>query len=503
MLVVDTIARIRRAHFVDGKSIKQITREFDLARNTVRRVLRSGETAFSYERAVQPRPKLGAWTEALDRRLAANDRLSSRERLDLVRIYEDLRAEGFEGGYDTVRRYAQARQRKRGTGSSDAYVPLSYAPGEAYQFDWSTEVVVLHGTTTIVQVAQVRLCHSRMPFVRAYPRQAQEMVFDAHDKAFLFYKGACQRGIYDNMRTAVDALLIGRERQFNRRFAQMCSHYLVEPTACTPASGWEKGQVENQVGVVRGRFFKPRLKFASFVDMNSWLLEQCVQYARVHPHPERRDCPVWEMFEQERSSLVPYAGRFDGFNARTAAVSKTCLVTYDKNKYSVMAQAVGRPVEVHAYAERITIRQDGQTVADHPRCFGREQTVYDPWHYVPVLARKPGALRNGAPFKGWVLPGALGRVQNRLHGSADGDRQMVAILNAVLLDGLPAVEAACGEALTAGLCSSDVVLNALSRQRTTVTQPTIATPDALRLRHEPAANCARYDTLRSTNNGTT
>ena len=503
MLVVDTIARIRRAHFVDGKSIKQITREFDLARNTVRRVLRSGETAFSYEREIQPRPKLGAWTETLDRRLSANERLSSRERLDLMRIYEDLRVEGFQGGYDAVRRYAQARQRKRGTGPSDAYIPMSYAPGEAYQFDWSTEIVVLHGTTTIVQVAQVRLCHSRMPFVRAYPRQAQEMVFDAHDRAFAFYRGTCQRGIYDNMRTAVDALLIGRGRQFNRRFAQMCSHYLVEPTACTPASAWEKGQVENQVGVVRGRFFKPRLRFDSFADMNGWLLEQCVLYARAHAHPERRDCPVWEMFEQERPSLVTYAGRFDGFNAHTRAVSKTCLVSYDKNKYSVMAQAVGRPVEVHAYADRITVRQGGQVVGDHARCFGREQTVYDPWHYVPVLARKPGALRNGAPFKDWVLPGALGRVQGRLRGSADGDRQMVAILNAVPLDGLPAVEAACGEALAAGLCSSDVVLNALSRQRPTVVVPTIATPDALRLRHEPVADCARYDSLRSTNHGTT
>ena len=503
MLAVDMIARIRRAHFVDGKSIKQITREFDLARNTVRRVLRSGETAFAYEREVQPRPKLGAWTEALDRRLSANDRLSSRERLDLVRIYEDLRAEGFEGGYDTVRRYAQARQRQRGTGSSDAYIPLSFAPGEAYQFDWSTEIVLLRGITTAVQVAQVRLCHSRMPFVRAYPRQAQEMVFDAHDKAFAFYRGTCQRGIYDNMRTAVDALLIGRERHFNRRFAQMCSHYLVEPTACTPAAGWEKGQVENQVNMVRGRFFKPRLRFDSFADMNSWLLEQCVLYARSQPHPERRDRPVWEMFEQERSSLVPYAGRFDGFNARTAAVSKTCLVHYDKNRYSVMAQAVGRPVEVHAYAERITVRQDGEMVGDHPRCFGREQTVYDPWHYVPVLARKPGALRNGAPFKGWVLPGALGRIQGKLRGSADGDRQMVAILNAVPLDGLPAVEAACCEALSAGLFSSDVVLNALSRRRPSVTTPTITTPDALRLRHEPVADCARYDTLRSMDNGTT
>jgi len=189
-------------------------------------VLRLGETEFSYEREIQPRPKLGAWTETLDRRLSANDRLSSRERLDLVRIFEDLRAEGFEGGYDTVRRYAQARLRKRGTGSSDAYIPLSFAPGEAYQFDWSTEIVVLRGITTAVQVAQVRLCHSRMPFVRAYPRQSQEMVFDAHDKAFAFYRGTCQRGIYDNMRTAVDALLIGRERHFNRRFT-IVSHRVV------------------------------------------------------------------------------------------------------------------------------------------------------------------------------------------------------------------------------------------------------------------------------------
>ena len=110
----------------------------------------------------------------------------------------------------------------------------------------------------------MRLCHSRMLFVRAYPRETQEMVFDAHDKAFGFFRGVCQRGIYDNMRTAVDAVFVGRERVFNRRFLQMCSHYLVEPTACTPASGWEKGQVENQVIVVRERFFKPRLHFASF-----------------------------------------------------------------------------------------------------------------------------------------------------------------------------------------------------------------------------------------------
>ena len=451
---------------------------------------------------MQPRPKLAAWTEDLERRLTANEKLSRRERLGLIRIYEDLRGAGYDGGYDAVRRYARARERKRGTGSGDAYVPLSFAPGEAYQFDWSHEIVVIGGATTTITVAQVRLCHSRMLFVRGYPRETQEMVFDAHERAFAFFCGTCQRGIYDNMRTAVDAVFVGKERAFNRRFVQMCSHYLIEPTACTPASGWEKGQVENQVNVVRERFFKPRLRFATYAEMNAWLLERCVAYAKAQPHPECRDSPVWDVFEAERPYLVPYVGRFDGFHAKAASVSKTCLVQFDKNKYSVMSQAVGRPVEVHAYAERIVIRQDGQIVADHLRCFGREQTIYDPWHYVPVLARKPGAMRNGAPFKGWVLPGAVGRLRQKLRSVEDGDRQMVKILTAVLADGMPAVEAACAEALNAGLCSGDVVLNALSRQRQPELLPTIPVPQALTLRHAPVADCARYDTLRRLDHGT-
>ena len=304
-------------------------------------------------------------------------------------------------------------------------MPLSFAPGEAYQFDWSHEIVVMDGVTMTVKVAHVRLCHSRMMFVRAYPRETQEMVFDAHERAFAFFKGACTRGIYDNMKTAVETIFVGKDRQYNRRFLQMCSHHLVEPVACTPASGWEKGQVENQVGLVRERFFTPRLRFKSYDELNAWLLDKCVAYAKAHPHPERAEQTVWEVFEEERPKLVPYRGRFDGFHALPASVSKTCLVRFDNNKYSVNASAVGRPVEIHAYADRIVIRQDGRVVAEHARAFGRGETIYDPWHYVPVLARKPGALRNGAPFKDWVLPAALERVRRKLAGSDDGDRQMV------------------------------------------------------------------------------
>ncbi len=496
MFVVETIAKIRRAFFVLQKPIKQICRELKVSRKVVRKVIRSEATAFRYTRTSQPAPKLGPWREALDGMLLANAGKAPRERLTLIRVFEALRGLGYEGGYDAVRRYAKGWRRTRTAVTAPAFVPLVFAPGEAYQFDWSHEIVLIGGVTVTVKVAHVRLCHSRMLFVRAYPRENQEMVFDAHDRAFAFFRGTCQRGIYDNMKTAVETIFVGRERAYNRRFLQMCSHYLVEPVACTPASGWEKGQVENQVGLVRERLFTPRVRVKSYDELNALLLDGVIAYAKAHPHPEQSDTTVWQAFEAERAALVPYAGRFDGFHAVTASVSSTCLVRFDNNRYSVAASAIGRPVEVRAYAERVEIRQDGRVVAEHARVFGRNQTVFDPWHYVPVLARKPGALRNGAPFKDWVLPAALDRIRRKLAGSADGDRQMVEILTAVLGDGLPAVEAACAEALREGVHSADVILNILARQREPIAPVTLLTPEGLRLRHEPVADCARYDSLR-------
>src|SRR3954452_987411 len=159
--------------------------------------------------------------------------------------------------------------------------------------------------------------------------------------------------------------------------------------------------VENQVGLVRERFFTPRLRVTSYEELNAWLLDRCVAYAKAHKHPELADLTIWQAFEAERPQLVPIRGPFDGFHATQASVSKTCLVRFDNNKYSVASRAVGRPVEIQAYADRIVIRQDGAIVGEHQRRFGRGETIYDPWHYVPVLARKPGALRNGAPFKDW------------------------------------------------------------------------------------------------------
>lgn len=153
--------------------------------------------------------------------------------------------------------------------------------------------------------------------------------------------------------TAVDAILVGKERRFNRRFERMCSHHLVEPTACSPAAGWEKGQVENQVQTARQRFFSPRLRVASYAELNEVLREGVLAYARSTRHPEFKDRTIWEVFQEEQAALVAPQGPFRGFHEVTAAVSKTCLVSFDRNRYSVAARAVGRPVQLRAYRDTL------------------------------------------------------------------------------------------------------------------------------------------------------
>ena len=122
---------------------------------------------------------------------------------------------------------------------------------------------------------------------------------------------------------------------------------------------------------MRQRFFSPRLKFKSYAELNAYLLDRCVAHAKASAHPEQKDKTVFEVFEAERAVLIAYRGPFDSFRATVASVSKTCLVSFDGNKYSVKAKAVGRPVDIHVYAERIVIRQDGEIVGEHARRFGR------------------------------------------------------------------------------------------------------------------------------------
>ena len=164
---------------------------------------------------------------------------------------------------------------------------------------------------------------------------------------------------------------------------------------------------------------------------------------------------------------------------------------FDRNRYSVDAKAANRPVTVHAYADRVVIREGGEMVAEHARAFGRDQTIFEPWHYVPALARKPGALRNGAPFRDWEPSPTLDQVRRRLGTGDDADRQFVDILVAAREFGLEPVEVASAEALAAGPCTSAIILNILARHRQPAPTPPVATPETLALTIAPAADCAR------------
>lgn len=496
MLIVETIAKIRRYHFVHGRGIKEISRKLGVSRNTVRKVLRGDSTEHQYIRNTQPMPRLGEYVVMLGRLLEEDWEQPRKRRLTARRLYDLLRVEGYSGSYDSIQRFTKQWREKKGKDPGNAFIPLHFVAGDAFQFDWSHELVVLGGITVKINVAHFRLCHSRLFFVVAYLRESAEMVFDAHNQAFSFFGGVCRRGIYDNMSTAVNKVLQGKERIFNRRFVQLCSHYLLEPVACTPAAGWEKGQVEKQVKNVREWLFSPRPRFKDLEELNCWLRGQCIAISKKRNHPEDKERTIWALFQEEQSSLIPITTPFDGYAEKECRVTSTSLVNYDRNQYSVSSKVAGKTATIRATADLIQVIKDGEVVGEHVRRFGRGRTIYDPWHYLGVLEKKPGGLRDGAPFKNWDLPSPLLRVQQRLLSRPGGDREFVNILNGVQVYGLDIAEQACKKALADTTVRSEVVLNLMARALDPPPIDPIETPDSLRLAEEPLANCSRYDALR-------
>lgn len=492
---MESIQKVRKAHLRDHKPIREIARDFHLSRNTIRKIIRTNATEFTYERKVQPRPRLEPFNETLGKFLTEDSAKPVRQRRSAQLLFEQLQREGFDGGYDSVRRYVQNWRKTNAEQSIKAFIPLSFTPGEAFQFDWSYEQIELAGCNVKVKVAQFRLSHSRMPFCVAYVRETLEILLDAHVRSFDFYGGACRKGIYDNLKTVVTKVLMGKERLFNRRFVSLASHYLFEPVACTPAAGWEKGQIEKQVGTVRQRFFNQRRKFASLEELNDWLREQCIGFAAGRKHPDIPDKNIAEVFAAEREHLIRVQAPFDSYQETPAKVSFTSLVNYDRNRYSVHASAVGKTASVRAYADRIILIADGQTVGEHRREFGRDKTIFDPWHYLEVLKRKPGALRNGLPFKDWELPIPLPQVREAMSQRPDGDKQFIGILSAILTHGLDEVVNACAEAVAANSISQGVILNILSRAQETSTPTDCDVPQLPVLKMPPIADCRRYDLL--------
>ena len=492
---------IRRWHLRDGISIREITRRTGLSRGTVRKYLRSDvvEPRYAKRRSTS---KLDPFAAQLREWLKAEERKTRKQRCRINQLHAELVKLGYDGSYGRVasfvRKWRQSQQEAQKTAGKRAYVPLVFAAGEAFQFDWSEDWAFIGGERTKLQVAQFKLSHSRAFLLRAYLLQTHEMLFDAHAHAFRVLGGVPRRGIYDNMKTAVDRVYRGKIRDVNARFAAMVSHYLYEAEFCSPASGWEKGQIEKNVQDARHRIWQSAPAFESLAAVNVWLENRCLELWRELSHPQLPDRTVHDVWTEEQPLLMKVPRSFDGFIEHIKRVSPTCLVTFERNRYSVPASFANRPVSLRVYAGRLIVVAEGHVIAEHKRIIERDhskpsRTVYDWRHYLSVLQRKPGALRNGAPFASF--PEGFKRLQSILLKREGGDREMVEILALVLHHDEQAVLTAVELALESGAASKLHILNLLGQLLQPVTAPVNA-PEGLALKIEPEANVGRYDTLR-------
>jgi hypothetical protein len=271
--------------------------------------------------------KLAPFVEAVQQALLADSMLPKKERRTAKALHAQLAAAGHDGGYGRLTDYIRAwRSERGGVLWGDAYVPLSFELGEAFQFDRSEEPLVVGGVYQRLQVVYTKPCASRAFWLVAYPGQGHEMLFDAHTRSFAALGGVARWGIYDNMKTAVDRIGKGKAREVNLRITTTCADYLFDADFCNVAGGWEKGVVEKNLPDSRRRIWLDARdqRFSSLDELNAWLAERCrVVWAELH-HPEHKAFSVPEILDLERQHLMPMPALLDGKVQQLRRVSSTC-----------------------------------------------------------------------------------------------------------------------------------------------------------------------------------
>ena len=498
---MDMIGKIRRMHRRDKKTKREISRATGLSRNTVAKWLDEAQPVEpKYRREAAKATKLSAHEAELKQALKADAKRPKKERRTAKALFTQIKAAGYEGGYTRVTDFIRKwRQGEGQQAACKAFVPLTFELGEAFQFDWSEDGLLVGGVYYRMQVSHMKLCASGAFWLVAYPSQGHEMLFDAHTRSFAALGGVARRGIYDNMKTAVDKVKKGKGRIVNERFATMCAHYLYDPDFCNVASGWEKGVVEKNVQDSRRRIWieAGTKRFGSFVELNAWLAERCRSIWAETAHPEHKQFTLAEMLDLEREHLMSMPEPFDGYVENPARVSSTCLVNVARNKYSVPCEWAGQMVSTRLYPSRVDVVAQDAIVASHTRLTNRAQISYDWQHYIDLVQRKPGALRNGTPFMD--LPPALLKLRQSLMRHVGGDRVMAQVLAVVPQSGLDAVlvavEVLLEGATPNGGISVEHVRNVLARLSSPPMPQQAET--SLQLSEVPLANTARYDDLRS------
>ena len=476
MISVERREEIRRAYFVEHKSVRQIAKELKCGRETIDKCIASAEALPYTLQLPRAAPVLGPYKARIAQLLAENGTLPRKQRYTGHRIYQIIKGEGFPGSESGVRRHV-ACLRKEGK-RPPVYLPLEFDPGADAQVDWGGEAIAtVAGERVTVQLFYMRLCYSRRLFMMAFPTQKQEAFFAGHVQAFHFFNGVPKRLSYDNLKAAVQRVLEGRTRQEQAKFVVFRSHYLFESHFCTPGQGHEKGVVEHGVGFGRRNFMVPPPNVASYAELNDHLLAECL--ADDQRQVKGQEEPIGMAWQREKTCLRPLPEHdFACCVSVPVALTPYSQVIFDTNRYSVPADDAYRNLVVKAYPFRIDVLHLNRIVASHPRCYGRNQDVFDPLHYLSLLEQRPGAFDHAKPMRRWreswppIYEQLLARLKSQ-GAEGRGVREFVRILKLHRDHPATLVEQAIAKALDYGCAHADGVTLCLHQLLHPEVPPTI------------------------------
>jgi transposase len=418
MISVDERESIRRAYFLEDRSIRQIARELHHSPRTIHKAIDSAAPEARIRHAREC-PVLGPYESRIQELLMENTRLPRKQQYTGRRIYHQIRSEGYGGAESSVRRYiGQLRgEQKR----HDVYIPLEFDAGIDAQVDWGEGIVIMRGVPVTAELFMMRLCYSRRLFVMAFPFQKQEAFFLGHVRAFHHFGGVPHCLSYDNLTTAVQRILKGRNRVEQEAFIVFRSHHLFESHLCTPYQPHEKGGIESDVGFARRNYLVPPPEVASFQELNELLLQKCLEDdSRT---VDGQDKTIGEAWEQEKTHLLPLP-RYDYecCVTRSVRVNPYSQVQFETNRYSVPVEKAYINLVLKAYPFQVKILHQDQVLATHPRCMGSHEEVIDPLHYLPLLEQRPGAFQHAKPMRRWreQWPPTYDRLLSHLRSQSDG-----------------------------------------------------------------------------------
>jgi transposase len=455
---VELYARVRRAVVVDQMSEREAARQFGLARETVRKMLRYSIPPGYRRQQPARRPKLDAWAGIIDQILEQDKAQPKKQRHTAKRIFERLRAEhGFTGGYTIVKDYVRLRKLRQ----REMFVPLAHPPGDA-QADFGEAQVVIAGVERKAHYLVVDLPQSDDCFVMAFPAETTEAFLEGHNHAFAYFGGVPRTILYDNTKLAVAQILGDGTRSKTQAFSELLSHYLFAEKFGRPGKGNDKGKVEGLVGYARRNFLVPVPRCASWNELNRKLRDECTRRRarKLRGHKQT----IGERFEKDKEMLLALpAAPYEACEKRMTRVTSLSLVRYRTNDYSVPVAYGHREVLVKGFVQEVVICVASEVIARHPRSYEREDMIFDPLHYLALLEQKTTALDQAAPLEGWELPEGFGQLRPLMEVrlGRKGKREYVQVLRLLETFALAEVSLAIDDALRLGAISFDAVKHLL------------------------------------------